>query len=72
MCKFIANALGLRAPKMAEFKPPVPTAQAVNMSDDTTGEEMAEANKRKKRGFLSTRASGTILGSSESGKKTLG
>ena len=73
MCKFIANALGFSAPRMPEIKQPAPTAQAVNVTDDTTGEEMAAENKRKKRGFLSTRSMGTILGSSDvAGKKTLG
>lgn len=76
MCKFIANALGFRAPRMPEIKQPeqpAPTAQAVSMTDDTTGEEMAVENRRKKRGFLSTRSMGTILGSSDvAGKKTLG
>ncbi|MDU2929073.1 MAG: hypothetical protein E6271_01395 [Negativicoccus succinicivorans] len=73
MCKFIANALGFRAPRMPEIKQPAPTAQAVNVTDDTTGEEMAVENRRKKRGFLSTRSMGTILGSSDvAGKKTLG
>lgn len=73
MCKFIANALGFRAPRMPKIEQPAPTAQAVNVTDDTTGEEMAVENKRKKRGFLSTRSMGTILGSSDvAGKKTLG
>ena len=73
MCKFIARALGFRAPRMPEIKQPAPTAQAVDMTDDTTGEEMAAENKRKKRGFLSTRSMNTILGSADTtGKKTLG
>ena len=76
MCKFIANALGFRAPRMPEIKQPAPAApvaQAVNVTDDTTGEEMAAENKRKKRGFLSTRSMNTILGSADvNGKKTLG
>lgn len=76
MCKFIARALGFSSPRMPEIKQPAPAApvaQAVNMTDDTTGEEMAAENKRKKRGFLSTRSMNTILGSADTtGKKTLG
>lgn len=73
MCKFIARALGFSSPRMPEIKQPAPTAQAVDMTDDTTGEEMAAENKRKKRGFLSTRSMNTILGSADTtGKKTLG
>lgn len=72
MCKFLGRMFGFDAPKLMGYKPPAPAAQAVNLDDGKSGEEMAEANRRKKRGFQSTRAGGgTILGSG-GGKTTLG
>ncbi len=71
MCKFLGSLLGLEAPKVPEYKPPAPAAQAVNLDDGKTGDEMASANRRKKRGFQSTRAQDTILGGGD-GKRTLG
>lgn len=76
MCKFLGRMLGFEAPKVPEYKPPAPAApaaQAVNLDDGKTGEELAESKRRKKRGFQSTRAQDTILGgSSGDGKRTLG
>ena len=72
MCKFLGRMFGFDAPKLMGYKPPAPAAQAVNLDDGKSGEEMAEANRRKKRGFQSTRVGGgTILGSG-GGKTTLG
>ena len=49
MCKFIANALGFRAPRMPEIKQPAPTAQAVNVTDDTTGRNGGRKQTQKTR-----------------------
>lgn len=72
MCKFLGKMFGMKTPKVQEYKPPAPTAQAVSNDDAETMEDMAQRDKKRKRGFDSTRTAGTILGGLDSGKKTLG
>ena len=46
MCKFIANALGFRAPRMPEIKQPAPTTRRGKKWQSKTGAKNAASYRR--------------------------